>query len=767
MMISGETETNGSAKSPEFFTTHRTAGITLLVGIILLLGATIFAWNLTRTTTYERNLAAFSTLAKDSEQALLHRIESYRQSLDSGAALFATSERVSKSDWKTFVDILKIEETLPGINGIGYIEPVPRSREAEYLANMAARGARDVNVHPRTQSSEILSISYIEPISSNREAVGLDIGFENNRRSAAYHARDTGKATITKRILLVQDKTKSPGFLLLRPMYRSGYALDTVSGRRDAFRGWIYAPFVASRFMQGLTASQDTNFDIKVYDGHSASSTQLIFESRTASGKRQEPKYSVQEILPIMGQQWTVTWHSTPEFENSVGTGEPTFVLIGGLALILAFSTLVIFYARREAYVQDEVNNQTRKLVDKEKEIVSALEVAEAATGAKSKFLANMSHEIRTPMNGVIGFTQLLDDGTLNPTQEKYVRLISESGSSMMKLLNDILDISRVDSGSIAITPEPSDVRHLLEGCVKLFSPSAEEKHLELRTDLHADIPDQINVDGFRLRQVVMNLLANAIKFTETGNITLKAIFIDPQQHGDSTDSRPELQISVSDTGVGIERDHQAAIFEPFTQEDDSTARKYGGSGLGLTISKQLVELMDGSIEIDSQVDRGSEFVIRLPIDTSQPGSSILIDASTADLDAANCTASSDKRILVVEDHEANQVLIGEILTTLGYGFELAIDGAEAVAMIQTADMTENQYDLVLMDLQMPYVDGIKATRMIRERGIDPNVLPIIALTANVFDQDVTRCREVGMQAHLTKPVNIDDLRSAVRRWAA
>ena len=759
--------TDPAAKSYGVFALDRTAAITLFLGMVVLLSATIFAWNSTKTTTLERNLAAFKTLSKDSEQALTHRIESYRQSLDSGAALFATSDRVTISDWKTFVGVLKIEDTLPGINGIGYIEPVLRSREREYLADLSARGVKQFAVHPRTKWAEILSISYIEPISSNEEAVGLDIGFEANRRAAAYRARDTGKATITKRIFLVQDKTKSAGFLLLRPIYHPDRDLTSVSQRRAAFRGWIYAPFVASRFMQDLTASQGRNFDIMVHDGKVTDENQLIFASAGIAKRTRLPQYSVTETLPIMGQEWTVTWQSTPAFESSVGTKEPMYVLIGGLALILAFSTLVIFYARREAYVKDEVRNKTQILVDKEKEIVSALEVAEAATGAKSKFLANMSHEIRTPMNGVIGFTQLLDDGTLNETQQKYVRLISDSGSSMMTLLNDILDISKVDSGTMVIKPEPSDIRDLLNSCVKLFSPNAEEKHLTILVDIDESLPRLVKVDGFRLRQVVMNLLANAIKFTESGYITILAEIADTPSAGRADRHRPELRISVTDTGAGIAQDRQAAIFEPFIQADDSTARKYGGSGLGLTISKQLIELMGGSIQMTSRLGRGSEFKMNIPVETFGEEASENPNEPSSNPIAEQEITGNVKRILVAEDHDVNQELIGEMLTKLGYEHDMAVDGAEAVAMIRKANMAERQYDLVLMDLQMPYVDGIKATRMVRDHGIDANMLPIVALTANAFDQDVARCIEAGMQAHLAKPLAIEDLRGAVLDWAA
>ncbi|WP_417613513.1 CHASE domain-containing protein [Parasphingorhabdus sp.] len=600
----------------QLFPLDITAGLTLLLGTIILLGVTIFFWKVTQTQTYERNLAAFETLAKDNEQALNYRIESYRQSLDSGAGLFASSDQVTKDDWRTFVDILNIDETLPGINGIGYIERVLRSEEAQYLKNVGSRGVSDFVVHPKTQRREILPILYIEPIAENREAVGLDIGFEANRRAAAETARDTGEATITKRIFLVQDHKKSAGFLLLRPIYKLGQPLHSVADRRAAFQGWIYAPFIAPRFMQGLTASQDRNFGITVYDGDTPSASNLIFEHEAKKGYARTALFSVTKVLPIMGQEWTVSWHSTPEFENSVQTSESKFILIGGFVLILAFATLVMFHARREAYVKQEVENKTKILVDKEKEIVSALEVAEAATGAKSKFLANMSHEIRTPMNGVIGFTQLLDDGTLNQTQQKYIRLISESGSAMMKLLNDILDISKVDSGSMTITPEPFDVRQLLKNCVKMFSPNAEEKNLKILVEVDDRLPQWLKVDGFRLRQIIMNLLANAIKFTDAGHIAIAAKFNAAAQTDQVGRHQSILSITIEDTGVGVAPDRQAAIFEPFVQEDGSTARKHGGSGLGLTICKQLIELMGGSIRLDSELGQGAKFTLEVPVGT-------------------------------------------------------------------------------------------------------------------------------------------------------
>ncbi|WP_083825623.1 CHASE domain-containing protein [Citromicrobium sp. JLT1363] len=225
------------------------------IAILVLLCATLAAWRLNMEAAYERSQTSFESLAADSRQALDHRLQSYRQALDGGAALFEASDEVTPEQWRVYTSVLDFSQTLPGISGIGFIEPVRAGEEQAFLDSLAARGRDDLDIHPLTDRDERFVIVAIEPQADNVEAIGLDIAFEKNRRAAARNARDTGRATITKRILLVQDETESPGFLLLRPLYRPGLATDTVEERRAAFEGWIYAPFVGSRFMSDLTPS--------------------------------------------------------------------------------------------------------------------------------------------------------------------------------------------------------------------------------------------------------------------------------------------------------------------------------------------------------------------------------------------------------------------------------------------------------------------------------------------------------------------------------
>lgn len=740
------------------------AGRTTALGLLLLFGITLWAWQITSESNYDRNLAAFDALTADNGHAMRGRLDSYRQSLDGGAALFTASGSVTRDEWRTYVDVLNIETTLPGINGIGFIIPVDENAIPQYLEAARKQGINDLQIRPETDLQEKLSITYIEPLETNKEAVGLDIAFEANRREAAYHSRDTGKATITNRIFLVQDQTRSAGFLLLRPLYEIGAPLHDETARREAFRGWIYAPFIASKFMEGLTTSQGKTLDIAVYDGSAPFQSDLIFASSSGNASGRKPLYSITRTFRMMEQDWTVVWQSTPEFEAATAGQEPTLILMGGGTLGVAFVVLMLFYARRDAYVQNEVKVKTEALVAKEREVRHALSKAELATDAKSKFLANMSHEIRTPMNGVIGFAQLLDDGTLDEKHQRYVQMISESGAAMMNLLNDILDISKVDAGLMAISQAPMCIRDILKSCVKLVSPTAETKNLRLALDVAPDMPELLMGDGLRIRQVVLNLLANAVKFTDVGLVSLHARFVS----GADSNGESKIIISVSDTGIGISAERQKTIFEPFKQGDDSTARKYGGTGLGLTISSQLVELMGGDIAISSTVDEGSVFVITLP--SEECSQSHFADASehrgvADDQEDKEKLARSQIRVLVAEDHDVNQMLLGEMLTKLGYDFELVNDGAEAVARIERNTKEDRQFSAILMDIQMPNMDGIKATQMIRQNGACARDLPVIALTANAYAQDVKDCLEAGMQAHLAKPFSIEELQDVLDTW--
>lgn len=388
-----------------------------------------------------------------------------------------------------------------------------------------------------------------------------------------------------------------------------------------------------------------------------------------------------------------------------------------------------------------------------ELELGKARARAEAAASAKSSFLANMSHEIRTPMNGVLGFADLLLHSDLTEQQQRQAQLIVDSGKAMMRLLNDILDISKIEAGQMQIAPERVDLRHALRNCVKLIEPAAAQKGLQVRFDVEPELPLFVLIDGLRLRQVVLNLLGNAVKFTEQGSVSIEA------RRG-WHDGRANIEITVADTGIGIAPERQAAIFEQFVQAEESTARRFGGTGLGLAISSQLAELMGGTLDLASEEGKGTRFTLRVPLELSDGA-----DARAAPSDSKDDRPERRLRILLAEDHDVNQELMNAMLARLGHETVTVADGAQALHAAIAAARSDQPFDLVLMDMQMPVMDGLEATRAIRSAGLSAEVLPILALTANAYADDVAACLAAGMQAHVAKPVQLADLGAAIRRW--
>ncbi|WP_158638008.1 PAS domain S-box protein [Sphingomonas ginsenosidivorax] len=390
-----------------------------------------------------------------------------------------------------------------------------------------------------------------------------------------------------------------------------------------------------------------------------------------------------------------------------------------------------------------------------EAELTAAKAAAEAASVAKAGFLANMSHEIRTPMNGVIGFAELLLASDLTPGQRRDAGLIADSGKTMMKLLNDILDLSKIEAGQLDVVAEPFDLPHAVRACGKLLAPGAAQKHLAFDVTVADDVPRFVIGDGLRVRQVVLNLVGNAIKFTAQGSVALCVELT--EDHGE-----PWLAITVRDTGIGIAPDRQSAIFEEFVQADHSITRRYGGTGLGLAISNRLATLMGGRILVDSVVGQGTAVTLMLPaaIARTQP-------TPTPDSSTPPHTSAAPSRVLLAEDHEVNQLLVRAMLAHGGHSVVLVQDGQAAVDAVRESVAAGTPFDLVLMDMQMPVMDGLAATRAIRAaEPAGQRRLPIVALTANAFAADLDSCRAAGMDDHVAKPVSMEALLAAVDRWS-
>ena len=397
---------------------------------------------------------------------------------------------------------------------------------------------------------------------------------------------------------------------------------------------------------------------------------------------------------------------------------------------------------------------ENRRLVEANRVLAESRDAAAAANTRKSAFLASMSHELRTPMNGIIGFTDLVLETELTKDQREELGAVKHSAESLLILLNDLLDLSKIEAGGLDIEQTPFPLRAVLRDALKALELRAAAKSLRLVCQVEDNLPDVLIGDPLRLRQVLINLAGNAVKFTTTGEVAVRV----EARHCDG--KKVLARVSVADTGIGVPQEKQDAIFEAYRQADSATAREYGGTGLGLSISSKLVGLMGGKLGLVSEPGKGSTFSFTIPLGI---GECAALTCSQATECPVHIQTIARRRILLAEDHPVSQRLAVKLLEKQGHEVSVAANGAEALELFARRD-----FDLVLMDVEMPEMDGLAATRAIREQEqAGSRHVPIVAMTAHALKGDSERFLAAGMDGYISKPIRAQDLAAVIESTLA
>ncbi len=514
--------------------------------------------------------------------------------------------------------------------------------------------------------------------------------------------------------------------------FRGTVALAT----RDSNRAMLIGVTIA---MTGLAASLAFGLYVAVTIKRQVNSVVGAFKDIASGAGEQDPHIRVTSS-DEMGE--LVHWFNTfvDRLQASVAARSSAEEQLRQLAAELM---------RHRDQLEDLVRERTQ-------ELITALGAAEGASRAKSAFLANMSHEIRTPLNAILGFSQMLKNQHPDAGTRAQVGKIMEAGQHLLAILNDVLDISKIEAGKLSLDIDDVSLSAIFDHVHSMLADSLRSKNLQWETHIDPALPALLRGDGTRISQIVLNYASNAVKFTARGRIIIRARRV--HQAGNLVGVRIEVQ----DEGPGISAEQQQRLFKAFEQTDDSTTRKFGGTGLGLAINRRLAHLMNGDVGVVSETGNGSTFWVNLPLEASREAH-IRVPASgpgAVETARAQIAAShSGARVLVAEDNPVNQEVIRAFLENTGLVVQIAENGREAVART-----SEEPFDLVLMDVQMPEMDGLEATRAIRAScaGAGP---PIVALTANAFAEDISRCLEAGMNDHLGKPVDLLTLYQTLLKW--